>query len=222
MVFLGLTFFGQSRQDRIAGVVPLVMAAGAAFWERRATRPVRVLLFAAPMLVAAFLAPVFLPILPPAQLARYSATLGVIPELEAHKKALALPQWFADRVAWEGYVDAVEEVYSGLSPDERSGAIILTRSYGAAGSLERLGHGLPPVYAIHNSYHEWGPPEPFEVAIVVQFSERELAEYFESVERVREFQCEYCRQWRDPTPIYVVRAPKRPIADVWDELKQYL
>ncbi len=222
VIFLALVFFGQSRQDRIAGVAPLAMAAGAAFWERRASRTVRVLLFAAPALVAALLAPIFLPILPPAQLARYSAALGVVPELEAHRKALALPQWFADRVGWDGYVDAIEDVYRGLSASEKDGAIIVTKNYGGAGSLEKLGSELPPVYSLHNSYYSWGPPGSLEVAIVVQFGERELGEYFETVEKVGEFQCEYCRQWRDPTPIFLVRGPKRPIADLWSELKSYL
>lgn len=222
LVFLGLVLLGQSRQDRIAGLVPLVMAAGAAYWDARASRAVGRVLFAAPLAISLVLAPVFIPVLPPTALARYAARLGVVPELEVHSRALALPQWLADRVGWEGYVHAIEDAYAGLPEAERNASVIITRSYGSAGSLELLGRGLPPVYAVHNSYHSWGPPKPFEVAIVVQFSERELLQYFESVVRVGEYQCEYCRQWSDPTPIYVVRGPKRPIAEVWKDLARYI
>ena len=52
--------------------------------------------------------------------------------------------------------------------------------------------------------------------------QKALTEYFESVEQVGEFQCEYCRQWREPTPIYVVRGLKRPIAEIWGPLKNFV
>ena len=48
-----------------------------------------VALLAIPVSVALVLSPVFLPILPPASLARYAATLGVVPEIEAHDTLMA-------------------------------------------------------------------------------------------------------------------------------------
>jgi hypothetical protein len=194
------------------------MAAGGVFWDRFESRPLRAALFAMPLGIAVVISPIVLPILPPAQLARYSATLGVVPEIEQQGKPLALPQWFADRIGWEQYVAVIEGVYARLPEREKARSVLLARSYGAAGSVNLLGRGLPPVYALQNSYHSWGPPEPFEVAIAVQFSERELLEYFESATRVGEVHCRYCRHWRNPTPVYVVRGLKRPIPEVWGEL----
>jgi hypothetical protein len=221
VLILMTVFSGQSRQDRIAGLSPLVFAAGAAYWDRSKSRPLRILVLAMPLTIAVVLSPVFLPILPPAQLARYSATLGVVPKLEAHATPLALPQWFADRLYWDEYVHAMEDAFAGLPEAEQSAAVIITRSYGAAGPLELLGRGLPPVHSVHNSYHTWGPPEPFDVALVVQISEGELSQYFESVTQVAEFQCTYCRQWRNPTPVYAVRRPRRPIAEMWEDLRYF-
>jgi len=221
VLFLMTVFSGLSRQDRIAGLSPLVFAAGAAYWDQSKSRPTRVLVLGMPLVIALALSPVFLPILPPAQLARYSATLGVVPELEAHGTPLALPQWFADRIYWDEYVHAIEDAFAGLPETEKSAAVIFTRSYGAAGPLELLGRGLPPVYSVHNSYHGWGPPGPFDVALVVQISESELSQHFESVIQVAEFQCTYCRQWRNPTPVYAVRRPRRPIAEVWEDLRYF-
>ncbi len=218
MLLSWMIFSGLSRPDRVAGIAPLLMAAGGAYWAGALRPALRGALLAFPVAIAAVLSPVFFPILPPAMLARYAATLGVVPEIEAHDTPLALPQWFADRLEWPEYVQAVEAAFVGLTAPERSRAIILTRNYGAAGALERLGRGLPPVHALHNSYHAWGPPQPFEVAITVQLSEQELRRYFASVEQVGVHQCRFCRQFRHPVPIFVARGLRRPIEEVWSEL----
>lgn len=221
VLFLAIVLSGQSRQDRIAGLIPLGMAARSVYWDRFECRPLQVLLFAMPLAIAAALSPIFLPILPPPQLANYAATLGIVPEIEAHETPLAVPQWFADRIDWEQYAGAVEAAYASLPEKEKANAIILTRNYSGASPLELLGRSLPPVHALQNSYHTWGPPEPFDVAIAVQFSEQDLSEHFESVIQVGEFQCTYCRQWRSPTPVYVVGLPRRPIIEMWDEVGVY-
>ena len=59
------------------------------------------------------------------------------------------------------------------------------------------------------------------MALVVQISESELSQHFESVIQVADFQCTYCRQWRNPTPVYAVRRPRRPIAEVWEDLRYF-
>jgi 4-amino-4-deoxy-L-arabinose transferase-like glycosyltransferase len=220
-LLLVIVLTGQSRPDRIAGILPLATAAGAAFWDRFDSRPLRLALPALPLAIAIALSPVFLPILPPAALARYAAMLGAVPEIEAHDAPLALPQWFADRLDWPEYVRAVEAAVATLPEEERAHAIVLTRFYGGASPLELLGRDLPPVHSLHNAYHTWGPPGAFEVAVTVQFGEQDLARHFESVTRIGEFQCTWCRQWRRPTPIFAVRRPRRPIDEIWSEVGIY-
>ncbi len=227
LLFLFSVMSGQSRQDRIAGLVPLIFAAGAAYWDRIAfhsrtpRKPLRVALFALPLAIAAALSPVVLPILPAAQLARYAAALGVVPQIEDNTTALALPQWFADRVGWEAFAREIEAVYADLPEVDKSRTIILTRNYGGAGALQRLGRDLPPVHSVHNSYHTWGPPDPFDVAITVRISKGDLLRHFESVTLVSEIECAYCRQFRTPAPIYVARGPEVSFGEVWSELGRY-
>ncbi len=222
LLFAAMVFSGQSRQDRIAGFVPLVMAAGATFWDSSHRRRLRALIAALPLTLAVGLSPTFLPILPPPQLASYSAALGVVPELEEHDDTLRLPQWFGDRLDWEPFVREIEGIVAQLPAAERRRAIVLTRTYGAAAPLELLGRDLPPVHAPHNNYHLWGPPAPFDVVIAVQYSQAELSEHFATVVQVGEIRCDYCRYWRRPTPVYAARGLERPLADLWHQLELYL
>ncbi|GAA2262522.1 glycosyltransferase family 39 protein [Glycomyces scopariae] len=59
-----------------------------------------------------------------------------------------------DQVGWQAYTDQVEAVVAD-APD--AGAIV-TANYGEAGSLDRYGEDLPPVFSGHNALHQYGPP----------------------------------------------------------------
>ena len=48
-----------------------------------------------------------------------------------------------------------------------------------------------------------------------------LREIFERVERVAEIHCRYCMPDMNRRAVYVARGIKRPIAEVWPELKHY-
>jgi hypothetical protein len=150
-----------SRADRIAGIYPLLFAAGAVAVERAAARPGwRWLRGAALALVAAgaiAFAPVGLPVLAHDALARYVAVLGVVPRIEkGEAKRADLPQWFADRFGWPELADQVTRVAESLPAAERARAVVIAPSYGQAGALELLGRGLPPVLSGHNTYFLWG------------------------------------------------------------------
>lgn len=64
----------------------------------------------------------------------------------------------ANTVGWPQFVATVEGVVSGLPPEQRAHAVILTNDYSEASPLILMGTGLPPVYSGHNSYWSWGPP----------------------------------------------------------------
>jgi hypothetical protein len=69
------------------------------------------------------LAPLCLPILSPERTARYTQTLGLVPQLERGKTS-PLPQWLADRFDWEEMLRTVAGVYHNLTPEEQSKAVI--------------------------------------------------------------------------------------------------
>ncbi|MCP4657165.1 MAG: hypothetical protein GY856_17285, partial [bacterium] len=230
VVLLLLMLAGQkSRPDRIVAAYTVVFAGGGVLLEelvRKArVRWLRPILAAALLLSGAALAPLGLPLLPPAITAGYSAALGIVPQMEKGEgKRSELPQWLADRFGWQQLVDDVEAVAATLDPAERERAMILAPSYGHAGAIELLGRGrdLPPVYGVQNTYFHWGPPEdPIDAAIVVGFGEDTLHLLFAEVELSRVHKCDWCMSWRAEMPIWLARGQKVPFRDAWPELKHY-
>jgi len=230
---------GSSRPDRIAGIHPLLFAAGAAVLDaalRAAGRRwLRTALPVAIGLGGAALAPLALPLLPPATAAAWSRALGVVPQIEAGEgKRSPLPQWLADRYGWEQLVDDVAAAVATLEPHERRAAVILGASYGQVAPLAQLGGGrdLPPVYSPHNHYHLWGPPpRPVRIALVVGFGEPGprgepvpeplLGELFAQVELARVHRCRFCMAWRDGMPIWIARRPVRSLREAWPALRRF-
>jgi 4-amino-4-deoxy-L-arabinose transferase-like glycosyltransferase len=234
LIYLGLLIFmlvGQkSRPDRIAGAYPVLLAGGGALLgdltRRRSLGWLRRVLPAVLVLAGIGLAPLGLPLLPPAMLARYAAALGVVPRIEQGEgKMTQLPQWTAYRVGWDSYVDDVAEVVQEIPQDERRHAIILVPTYSQAGALELLGRGrgLPPVYATQNSYYHWGPPpDSVDVTIVTgPFSEATVRSFYDSVEVARVRDCEWCVPWLGKAPIWIARGQSSALREVWPKLKHY-
>jgi hypothetical protein len=215
----------QSRPDRMAGLYPVLLAAGGAYWDSVRWRWPRVVL---PVLLVGsgvLLLPMTTPILPPAQLADAVDLLGGPGKAEAGPgKTSPLPQLLADRFGWEAFVDDVAKVVDTLTPEERSRAAIFAPSYGHAGALERFAGSrrLPPVVSGHNTWYLWGLPEgPIDTVVVAGSNAHDLGELFEQVELVVTHDCTYCMAWRDDLPIHVARYPRHDLHEVWPTLKHY-
>lgn len=228
VTLLVLMVVGQkSRPDRIAPAYIALFAGGGAMFEvwfrRGGPKWLRIGLVMVLLVTGAVFVPLTLPVMPPARAAAYGATLGIVPQIEAGEgKKSQLPQWLADRLGWEQLARDVESVVAGLGPDDRDRCVILTTAYGLAGALELFGSDLPPVYALQNNYHLWGPPpDPVGVAVVIDLSRETLEKFFESVELMGRTECGLCMPWRNNLPIWVVRNPKGAIQDVWPEFKHY-
>jgi 4-amino-4-deoxy-L-arabinose transferase-like glycosyltransferase len=231
VVLLVLVVIGQkSRPDRIAGAYTILLAGGGvALGETLKRGPLRWLkwaLLALLVLSGAALAPVGVPVLPPEAMAKYTASLGVVPRIEKGEgKVSPLPQWYADRLGWQELVDDVGTAAELLSPAERRHAVIIAPSYGQAGAIEILGRGrgLPPVYATQNSYFHWGPPpDSLDVAIIVgPFSEQSVRRYFEEVQLALIHHCQWCTPWRDDVPIWIARKPRMAFREAWPQFKHY-
>lgn len=230
----------QARPDRIAGVYPILFAAGAAYLEPRLLgsagdptaprrwRGGRWLAVAVPALIVLgglLTLPPATPVLPPETTARYARALGMVPQIESGAgKVSELPQWLADRFGWEELVADVAAVVERLPPGERERAVIIAPSYGHAGALElwRDAYDLPPVYSTHNSYVLWGPPpEGTTVAVVLGESEEGLREMFDQVEPATVHDCDWCMRWRDEMPIRIVRGPRIDFRSRWYDLRHF-
>lgn len=229
LLLLMLALGQKSRPDRLVPAYSVLFAAGGAgidaFIRNRGRLWLRPVMVGALALFGAALAPIGMPLLPPATTARYGAALGIVPQIESGEgKRTALPQWLADRFGWEQLAADVGRAAGRLSPEERASTVILAPSYGQAGAIEHFGRGrdLPPVYAPHNNYYLWGPPEnSVRTVIVVGFRESTLRERFTDVRLALVHDCEWCPGWRDRTSIWIARGPQASLRDSWPKLKHF-
>jgi hypothetical protein len=224
LLFAIIVVSGSSRPDRIGGVYPMAIAAGAVALERTTQRrrvAWGVPAYAVLVLVCGIaVAPVTLPVFPPAAVARYARVLTVVPPIERGSVS-AIPQWLADRTGWESFVDLVAAEYRALPPQEQRQAVIYAPDYGHAGALELLGpaRGIisPRVISNHNTYWMWGRglADP-QVLIAVGSDRDDLVFLFRDVRALGRDTCDYCMSWRNAMPIYLAKGPKVPIAPFWE------
>jgi 4-amino-4-deoxy-L-arabinose transferase-like glycosyltransferase len=226
VLFVALLAGGKSRPDRVMELYPLLFAAGSVQLEsvflRRGFGWLRVALPVFALLLQGVVWPSALPLLSPETSARVMESLAEENEQqrEVGTKRLNLP--LAHRMGNEEVVEAVARVFASLPAAQRENAVILAESYAPAAALEWLGDDLPPVYSGHNNYHLWGPPaEEPELVIAVGFEPEQLLPFFAEVEVVHRTECHWCMGWRQDAPVALARAPRRPLADVWPELRRY-
>jgi len=235
--FLGLCYLvlvlimvlgGSSRPDRIAAIYTVLFAAGAVFFEDFGRVGAKRYAGVAVLIIMTFgglvFLPAFSPVLPPAMLQSYLSAIGFSFSVEIGKTDEPLPQWIADRLGWRELASDVSEVCRSLPPEERREAILVSTNYGEAGALELYGpeFGLPPVFATHNSYHDWGPPSDSVRTYVVVFADREdLERQFDSVVEAAVHTCGYCTRPQRRIPIYVARGPRFSVKAAWPSFKNY-
>ncbi len=215
----------QSRADRLLGIYPVLIAAGAVVLERaaqsgaaRAAVTTMVLAGCVPAL------PLVLGVLPPATLARYVAWLGIQTSLERGKTS-PIPQLLADRTDWEPFVAEVAAVYRSLPPEDRSRTLIYASSYGQAGAIELLGRAenLPRAIASQNSYWHWSAREGVDtdVLIAIDADPNDLAALFRDVREAGVTDCTYCMSWRNGLTIQVARRSVAPVSSIWARARHY-
>jgi len=213
-----------SRPDRVAGIFPILLAAGAVATERLVhARAARVALVGATAAAGLALAPIVVPLLAPPVMARYAAAMGLTYAVERGKTS-PIPQLLADRTGWESFVDDVERVYRSLSPEDQRRAIVYAPSYGQAGAVELLGapRGLPRVIGSQNTYWHWSAGHTnTDVLIAVDGNVATLRTLFRDVREVAWTDCEYCMSWRNHKRIVVARGSIAPVESVWARARHY-
>jgi len=131
----------------LAGVVPVLLAAGACGLEARWSRRGMVVAGVVLALSAMVAWPAALPILPERD---FGASF--YPELNDDQ---------AEMIGWPALVGTVNQVVA-----DSGAALVVTANYGEAGALEWYGSDVP-VFSGHNGYAQWGPPSADLVGPVV-------------------------------------------------------
>lgn len=224
-VFALLAFSGSARPHYLAPAYGAVFAFGAVGLERLAGGRGWAMLLAAVVLLVggAGSAPLAVPLLSPRQTIAYQNALGIRPREELERGGV-LPMHLALYFHAEAVLRGVEEVYASLPPEERARVEILTGSFGETGAVDVLGpaRGLPRSIGTHNQYWLWGPGAASgELMIVVYDSQEQLGRWFERCERRAEIECPYCMEMMDAKAVFLCRQPRRPLAEMWPEMKLY-
>lgn len=229
VVFLVLVLAGTSRSGYLVPSYTWLLAAGAAVLETVSNRwNVATWLKSSAIVLLVLgglaMAPLALPLLPVETYIRYAKAIGVAPSTAEKKEIGALPQHYADRHGWRDIVQTVSNVYQRLPQQERKKVTILAPNYGVAGAIDRLGpeFSLPSASSPHNNYWLWGPPEAEgNVMIVIAWSERGVARWFESYERAGTTDCGYCMPYENHRPVWICRGLKKPMAVFWKEIRNF-
>ena len=203
----------------LAGMYGVLFAGGGLSWEERiAARPARPAgrslrrLGIVCLAEAALLAPLTLPVLPEAALARGPWQASINKDLSA-------------TVGWDDTVRQLAGVASSLPAHQRARLVILTGDYGAAGAVDLYGprYGLPRAVSGHNSYWWWGPPSPDDsTTIAVNLPGSTLQRYFARVQLVG-YVATAPGVWTEERgdPIWVCTGQTVPWARAWPALRHY-
>jgi Dolichyl-phosphate-mannose-protein mannosyltransferase len=210
----------------IAPIYPVLLVGGALALEDWLLRPVlRGLAIAAVAGIGAALAPLALPILPPADYGHYARALGIpsgAAATENHAPS-TLPLHLAGMFGWREMAAKVAAVYNALPPEERAHAVFYGRDYGEAAAVDVYGPALhaPPAMGGHNNYYLWGPKGDGTVVIVLGNDVVPLMKNYHDITVVGRIDSPYAEPWETNLPIYVLRGPRVPLAVLWPKLRYY-
>jgi 4-amino-4-deoxy-L-arabinose transferase-like glycosyltransferase len=228
-VFVLLAASGSARANYLGPAYTVLLPAGGVAFERLARR--RSWRWLPATTASAFavsgvaLAPMAMPLLPPASYVVYERALGISPPVEQQGDVGLLPLHLGQRFGWPELIEAVQAAHATLSEEERTRAGVFGSYFGDTGAVNFFGRdmGLPPAIGGHNNYWLWGPRGlSGDVMIVIAPSDSELIEFFERVERVAGVDCRYCMPETRRLSVYVCRGLRHPLAEVWPRLKRYI
>ncbi|HVP39882.1 MAG TPA: glycosyltransferase family 39 protein [Candidatus Saccharimonadales bacterium] len=230
-VFL-LLMLTKSKVYYLSPAYPFLLAAGAGALERfsdaRGRGWLRPTAAAACLVGGAVLAPLALPLLPPARLEAYMHALRLTPPPEERHRAPRLTQTFADMFGWEEMVAKVARVYHALPPAERARCVLFASNYGEAGAIDYYGprYGLPPAVSGHNNYFLWGPGDMSggrgDVVITVGETREDVGHSYREVTEADRTDNEWCMPFENDVPILVGRGPKNRLSEIWWRCKDYI
>jgi hypothetical protein len=156
---------------------------------------------------------------------QYSKALGVQQKNEERSELGLLPQFYSDRFGWEEMVKQVADAYNQLTEEEKKHTLIFGQNYGEAGAVNfyREKYELPQAISAHNNYWIWGYPKDFktEVIIVIGSNLKDNSEFFDDVTLFTHHYNKYGMPFEN-VDIFICKHPKKPLKDVWDELKFYI
>lgn len=203
------------------GIYPIVIAAGAVFWEQAITN----LWFRVALPV--FMALLLLPILP----------LGIpflsVPKMAAYCKYLVekigldgpvrwedgqlhtLPQDYADMIGWDELAWHAANAYQ--QAEDKQHTLLYCENYGQAGAIESLNKNvpLPPVTSFSDAYRLWMPRETDANTLIYVNDElgEDVQALFADIKVIGKIENPYAREYG--TTVYLCQKPRQNFSELW-------
>ena len=203
---------------------PALFAAGGVACEGLATW-----LAAAWMALAAantaLLAPLVLPILPPAALAAYLDRMHLHPAPdEVAAIGAPLTQVFSDELGWRALEHSVAAIYRALPADEQGRAAIIASNYGEAAAIDVYGRAdhLPPALTGQDQYYFWGP-RGYDGSVLIHINgdPDRWRGNCASVDVAATFGAPLVMPYETGRPIFVCRGLRVPLATAWPRFRRF-
>ncbi|SHM65030.1 Dolichyl-phosphate-mannose-protein mannosyltransferase [Chitinophaga jiangningensis] len=182
LITIALLMMGHGKSYYSQGAYPVLFALGATQLEAWAGKWWKLGMVAFILFIGYTELPLLLPTKPPAQLAAYyqhhklASKVGVLQWEDQQDHAL--PQDFADMLAWEEITQKVAKAYNTLDSSEKAGTLLFCDNYGQAGAVNYYGakYHLPPAYSDNASFLYWMPPnfEQFDIILLVTHDKQEM------------------------------------------------
>jgi hypothetical protein len=129
----------------------------------------------------------------------------------------------AETVGWPQLTRQVAHVVEALPVGEQRSVVLLTRTYGEAGAIDRFGPalGLPPAFSPHNSYADFRQPTDARATVVaVRYRVDDLGPYFDRCEQTATVDNRLgIDNEVQGKPILVCRGLRGRWTDVWKRLR---
>ena len=220
-------FIMHSKAYYLGAIYPAMLGAGAVILEKVGTgwrgTAFKIAVVALVVANGIILIPMGVPVLPPKEMAKYAASLGLTQAVQTNTGVeLRLPQDYADMLGWEQRVNAISGVYRSLTPEERSKAVIIGSNYGEAGAVDFLGprFGLPHSICFEGTYWFFGPGRKAgTTAISIGFDSLDLVKNWRSVTPMAHIMNKWTVPEEQDLTIYLCRNEMRTIQQLWPSLK---
>jgi hypothetical protein len=146
-----------------------------------------------------------------------------LPVLPVSAGTADLNEAVAETVGWPELTQQVADVVNALPAGERDSVVILTKTYGEAGAIDRFGPalGLPPAFSPHNSYADFRQPADDSATVVaVRYTVNDLAPHFDRCQQAATVDNRHAVENEvQGKPILICRGLHGDWADVWKRMR---
>lgn len=227
VVLIAMMWAGDAKAYYPAPVYPYLIAAGAVPIERWTglRQRWRIAIIAIIVAFAVPSAPFVLPVVPMTTYLKYQVVLGNLFHIDFHVGDAdnGTPiQFYADMTGWPQLENHVARIYNALPPAQRAQTAIYAHNFGEASAIEIYGvhDGLPAAISGNNNFFLWGT-HGYSGNVVIDVNGKELLKYYRSVKQVDLFYNPTGMPYENYLPIWILKDPKQPLAQIWPHLKNY-